>query len=95
MIEKWVESYLYSPSLLQKTVAILLLPLSLIYCFFSLSNRLLQKRYTPEIPVISIGNLTLGGSGKTPVTIEVARDFESACVLLRGYGRESRGLVVV
>jgi len=43
-------------------------------------------------PVISIGNLTTGGTGKTPlvewVCVAVARETgKRACVLTRGYGR--------
>jgi tetraacyldisaccharide 4'-kinase len=45
-------------------------------------------------PVISIGNLSTGGSGKTPLTIELARLLTEAGVsvdiLSRGYGRKSR-----
>jgi len=37
----------------------------------------------------------VGGSGKTPLIIALAREFERAAVVLRGYGRESRGLVEV
>jgi len=40
--------------------------------------------------VVSIGNLALGGTGKTPVTIAVARDLAArgytGCVLTRGFG---------
>ncbi len=50
-------------------------------------------------PVISIGNITLGGSGKTP-TVELAalalRELgASPGVVSRGYGRQSRGVAVV
>lgn len=42
-------------------------------------------------PVISVGNLTVGGSGKTPLVAEVARllqaQGERPCILTRGYGR--------
>jgi len=42
-------------------------------------------------PVISIGNLTVGGTGKTPMTILIAEYLKSTgrkvCVLSRGYGR--------
>ncbi len=52
-----------------------------------------------DIPVISIGNLSVGGTGKTPITIETARYFKEKglkpCVLSRGYKRESKGVVVV
>jgi tetraacyldisaccharide 4'-kinase len=47
------------------------------------------------IPVISVGNIIVGGSGKTPVTIKLASKYENACVILRGYGRVSKGLFVI
>ncbi|HSS43789.1 MAG TPA: tetraacyldisaccharide 4'-kinase [Thermoanaerobaculia bacterium] len=50
-------------------------------------------------PVISVGNLTLGGTGKTPFVEFLARRlrFEGRrpAILSRGYGRSSRGVVVV
>jgi tetraacyldisaccharide 4'-kinase len=49
--------------------------------------------------VISIGNITVGGSGKTPlveVTARAARELgERPAVVSRGYGRRSRGVQVV
>ena len=47
------------------------------------------------LPVISIGNIIVGGSGKTPLTIELASKYEDVCIILRGYGRESTGLYVI
>ncbi len=48
------------------------------------------KRYCPTVPVISIGNLTTGGTGKTPVVIEIARGLvkvgKTVVILSRGYG---------
>ena len=45
-------------------------------------------------PVVSIGNLSTGGSGKTPLTIALARELVAlgiqVDVLSRGYGRQSR-----
>lgn len=48
-----------------------------------------------DIAVISIGNLTVGGSGKTPLILELAKKFDKPAIVLRGYGRRSRGTVVV
>lgn len=48
-----------------------------------------------EIPVISVGNLIVGGSGKTPITIKLASKYENSCIILRGYGRASKGLYVI
>ncbi len=52
-----------------------------------------------EVPVISVGNLTVGGTGKTPIVLYLARlleqnDFKPA-VISRGYGGKSRNRVNV
>ncbi len=50
-------------------------------------------------PVISVGNLTAGGTGKTPlvewVARALAREGVRPCVLTRGYGRADEGRRVV
>ena len=49
--------------------------------------------------VVSIGNLTLGGTGKTPMVIFLADLFKSldkkVAVLSRGYGRGTKGMLLV
>ena len=49
--------------------------------------------------VISVGNLTMGGSGKTPLVINITKYLRSKSnkvgVLSRGYGRKSRGFQLV
>jgi tetraacyldisaccharide 4'-kinase len=51
------------------------------------------------VPVISVGNITAGGTGKTPLVEWVARavalEGRRACVLTRGYGRADEGRRVV
>jgi tetraacyldisaccharide 4'-kinase len=51
------------------------------------------------VPVISVGNLTFGGTGKTPTVIALARDLvrmgRRPAVLTRGYKRLDEGQVVV
>ena len=55
----------------------------------------LLRRHTLDGPVISVGNLAVGGRGKTPLVARVAsilRDAgERVAVLSRGYGGASRG----
>lgn len=53
--------------------------------------RLLRTERAP-VPVISVGNLTVGGSGKTPVVEFLLRSLapRSVTVLSRGYGRGGR-----
>lgn len=93
--ESWLTRYFYSPSFAQKILALLLFPCSLLYCSLATLNRKLKKPRKYPIPIISIGNLTAGGSGKTPLTIALAGHFSDSCVILRGYGRQSKGLYIV
>jgi len=48
-----------------------------------------------DIDIISVGNLSVGGSGKTPLVTALALKYENVAVVLRGYNRQSKGLVVV
>jgi len=49
-----------------------------------------------DLPVICVGNLAVGGSGKTPVTeylVRLLSDYKIA-ILSRGYGRETKGFLL-
>jgi tetraacyldisaccharide 4'-kinase len=54
---------------------------------------------TLPVPVISVGNITVGGSGKTPlaevVALALADMGARPAVISRGYGRRSRGVRIV
>ena len=55
------------------------------------------KSHQFNIPIISIGNLVLGGSGKTPTTeylIRLLSNKYKVAVLSRGYGRKSKGFII-
>jgi tetraacyldisaccharide 4'-kinase len=79
----------------------LLFPFSLLYalvvairnwCY----NTGLFKSYTAHIPVISVGNLDVGGAGKSPMTEYLIRLFKAdhhLATLSRGYGRQTTGFV--
>jgi len=68
---------------------------AVVVCITWLYRRGALASLRPKNPVISIGNITIGGSGKTPlVEYAAARLLEAGCsvaVLLRGYGRPSAG----
>lgn len=92
----WVEETLFYPtSTLQIFISFLLYPLSIIYSIIVLLKRINAKKIKYPIPIVSIGNLTIGGSGKTPFLISIARDYENIAIISRGYGRVSKGLHVI
>ena len=91
----WGERYLYAPSLFQKLLSLLLWPLSLIYCGLMHLRYKSKKLHDFNIPIVSVGNLTVGGSGKTPIVSSLAVRYEDAAIVLRGYGRKSEGMIVV
>lgn len=49
-----------------------------------------------EVPVISVGNLSTGGTGKTPMVEFLIRHFSSKRIgfVSRGYGRSTKGLII-
>jgi len=63
------------------------------------ASRLKREGYRAGMPVICIGNPTLGGAGKTPTALAVARLLKAAgerpVFLSRGYGGSQRGPLLV
>jgi len=59
----------------------------------------LKEKKSLPVPVVSIGNLSVGGTGKTPFTIFFAKSLQQkgykVCVLSRGYKRKSKGIIVI
>jgi tetraacyldisaccharide 4'-kinase len=82
-----------------KTIApIVLPPLSALYGAITRTRLALYQHGTLrstnlERPVISVGNITAGGTGKTPLVEWIARvvaaDGKKVCILTRGYRREN------
>ena len=80
-------------------IAWALLPLGLVYAGLDLVNRLMHRARAAPVPVICVGNLTVGGAGKTPVTQALARLLIDRglqpAIVSRGYGRRSRAALRV
>jgi tetraacyldisaccharide 4'-kinase len=71
----------------------LLLPLSVIYGgAVRLWRRLPSRVVDIGVPVVSVGSITVGGSGKTPLSMYMARELArrslKVCILSRGYRRK-------
>lgn len=84
-------------------VRFLLLPLSLLYGLGVSIHRFLYlteiiKPLKFSLPILSIGNLSVGGSGKTPhveYMINFLKNYIQVGVLSRGYNRKSTGFIWV
>ena len=84
--------------------AVLLLPLALLFAAVSGLRRLAYRRgwlhiESVGVPVVVVGNITAGGSGKTPLVIWLVNWLRSQGyrpgVVSRGYGGRARGCVDV
>ncbi|MFM7482063.1 MAG: tetraacyldisaccharide 4'-kinase, partial [Candidatus Methylopumilus sp.] len=90
--------YSKSPALL------LLLPLSAIFFLISYARKYLYqfnflKSYKLKVPIVIVGNITLGGTGKTPLVIHLANELKKngyhPGIVSRGYGSKIIGAVEV
>lgn len=82
-----------------KYLRLLLLPFSLFYGFIILMRNWLYdagllKSKQFDLPVISVGNLEIGGAGKSPMTeylVRLLKGHYKLATLSRGYGRDTKG----
>lgn len=78
-------------------LAFVMLPLSALFWLLSAFNRLLfslkiKKAYRAPVPVLVVGNISVGGNGKTPMTLFLAellkQQGKRVGIISRGYGAE-------
>lgn len=80
----------------------LLYPLSIVYGWImALRNAMFENGILKErefdVPVVSVGNISMGGTGKTPHTeylVNMLKDKYKIGVLSRGYKRKTKGFVL-
>jgi tetraacyldisaccharide 4'-kinase len=85
-----------------KYLRVLLLPFSLIYGLIVIIRNFLFdaglfKSRKFDLPVIAVGNLEVGGAGKSPMTeylIRLLKNEFKLATLSRGYGRQTKGYVI-
>ncbi len=94
-----LESWLHGQWSKKGLLSLVLSPLSLAYLAVS---RARMKRIRPvklPVPVVVVGNIYVGGTGKTPVTIELVKALKGLGyrpgVVSRGYGRKDSAPVIV
>lgn len=83
-------------------LSFLLLPISWIYQFMSTKVSYVPKSkvYKAKAQIITIGNVTIGGGGKTPVTISIAKILNNYtrskfAILTKGYKGKLKGPIIV
>lgn len=80
----------------------ILKPLSWIYgCVTTVRNWMFDRNILPheefDVPVVGVGNLTVGGTGKTPHVEYIVNMLAMECnvaVLSRGYRRKTKGFLL-
>ncbi|HSP67186.1 MAG TPA: tetraacyldisaccharide 4'-kinase, partial [Bryobacteraceae bacterium] len=74
-------------------------PLAMLWTAGHAANLSRTRPKSLQTPVISVGGLTMGGAGKSPFVLHLARRLDEAgrnpAILTRGYGRKSRLDVIV
>lgn len=90
MLARWLQRQWFDQRRRQPALW-LLLPLAWLYAGLSALNRLLAKPKRLPVPVIVVGNIIVGGAGKTPLTLWLAHQLRDRGwrpgIVSRGYGR--------
>ncbi len=92
-------NFWYKKNFFSKLTGYFFFPVSLLWIAVSIIKKIVIKPYTTKLKVFCIGNLTVGGTGKTPFTIYVYKLLKSLgynpVFLTRGYGGTSKLPIVV
>jgi tetraacyldisaccharide 4'-kinase len=82
-----------------ESVAFVLRPLGWIYGFVGRARAKLVTPFRASVPVVCVGNVTAGGTGKTPLAIAIGERLKAkglkVAFLSRGYGADIPGAMVV
>lgn len=90
MLARWLQRQWFEQRRLTPALW-LMLPLAWLYALLAAINRRLARPIRLSVPVIVVGNITVGGAGKTPLTLWLADELRRRGwrpgIVSRGYGR--------
>tara|TARA_Y100000816_G_scaffold277287_1_gene247299 strand:- start:927 stop:1898 length:972 start_codon:yes stop_codon:yes gene_type:complete len=89
-MEKLILNIWYSNKTYYRLVSYLLIPISFVYILFFYLINFFKYKNKIDIPVICVGNINVGGTGKTSALLKIINHLKNnkknICVLLKGYG---------
>lgn len=90
-MRRWLSAPWKERPWLVAALQILLAPIAFLWCFAAARKRRSATRAPTAVPTVCVGNLSLGGAGKSPVVREIAaglleREYEVG-IVSRGYGK--------
>ena len=89
----------YRNDWLSKVLALIIYPLSIIWIIISFIKKKVSKTYRSRLKIICVGNLNIGGTGKTPFAIYTYKILKelgfNPVFLTRGYGGKEKGPIKV
>ena len=89
-MEKILLNIWYSNQFFYKLASYILIPISLLYLLFFYLISLFKTEDKIDTPVICVGNINVGGTGKTSFLLKIVNNLKNnkknICVLLKGYG---------
>lgn len=103
-IERRVERLWYGDSVVSKAVSLLLMPFSLLFHIVIALRRAAYHRgwfasTRVAVPVVVVGNIAVGGTGKTPLVVALVQRLTGqgiqVGIVSRGYGRVADGGPVI
>ena len=69
-------------------LSLVLLPFSVFFQFLIILKKIIKKKEKFKIPIICVGNVYLGGTGKTPLTVkiyEILKKLDKKIVIIKKF----------
>ena len=91
-LQQWLESVWYDPNKANGIGRLMLMPLSYLYTAINSYQRKSQTKNQIKLacPIVVVGNISVGGTGKTPLTIHIVKLLQQTgytpAIITRGYG---------